>query len=160
MSNSLESCRSTSSRVGGIILTSILYEDSLVYLLAAMKRHGLLKQFENLVAGFSHIETVFKKKNICRKVFNLRYLDRFLQAAGVTTTQGLGNLETQSSQVLARVGYEALNHVMVIFFYNLKHLLNFLRFSLELPCWAHKSPSFYKNIRVKGEFFPLVCLLL
>lgn len=81
-----------------------------------MKRHGLLKQFENLVAGFSHIETVFKKKNICRKVFNLRYLDRFLQAAGVTTTQGLGNLETQSSQVLARVGYEALNHVMVIIF--------------------------------------------
>ena len=121
MSNNLESCRSTSSRVGGIILTSILYEDSLVYLLAAMKRHGVLKQFENLVAGFSHIETVFKKKNICRKVFNLRYLDRFLQAAGVTTTQGLGNLETQSSQVLARVGYEALNHVMVIIFlYNIK----------------------------------------
>ena len=116
LESTIDDCEvNRSARVGGVILTTILHEDSLLYLCAAMKRHGLFKQFENVVAGFCHLETVFKKRNICRKVFSLRYLDRYLQSVGVACTGEYGNLESERSEVLARVGYEALNHIMVKF---------------------------------------------
>ena len=103
--------RSDRNRIGGIILTTLLAEDSIIYLIAAIKRHGLLKKFDDLVAGLCHLETVFKRRKICRRVFSLPYLDKYLTGLHIDLEHG--NLETERSEVLTRVGFIALHHVMV-----------------------------------------------
>ena len=75
----LESAMKTEDKPGGVVLTTVLDDNSILYLIAAAKMNGLLKRFMDLVAGFTSLETIFKKKNICKK-FNLKFLDKYTKS--------------------------------------------------------------------------------
>ena len=105
----LESRMSLENTVGGVVMTTILEDDSLAYLTAAMKANGLLKRFMDVVAGFAHLETLFKEKGICKKMFSLKFLEKYTNSI---LPERRVNLEKEPSGVLAEVGFSALSHIL------------------------------------------------
>ena len=105
----IESRMTEENRMGGAVLTTILDDDSLVYLIAAFKTNGLLKRFMDLVAGFAHLETLFKAKNLCKKVFSLKSIEKYCETRLAGSRK---SLEKEPSGVLAEVGFSVLSHIL------------------------------------------------
>lgn len=106
----LESAMQAEGKTGGVILTTIQEDEGLVYLIGAMKINGLLRKFLDLVAGFSHLENIFRKRNICKRVFNLKFLEKYFRT--VRKDRSYKSLEEEPSRTLAEVGFSTLVHVL------------------------------------------------
>ena len=106
----LESSLKSQDGTGGVILVTVLDDDSLVYLLAGMRRNGLMKKFLDLIIGFSNLQTLFKKKEISKKNFNLKFLDKF--ARSILPDLDPTHLEKARSNVVAKVGFATLKHIL------------------------------------------------
>jgi hypothetical protein len=61
---------------GGAVLVTLLNDDSLLYLVAAVKRHGLLATWLDLVAAVTSLEGLFIELDIAKRPFGLGFLDR------------------------------------------------------------------------------------
>ena len=108
---SLEWYIKTKEAGGGVILISVMDDDSLVYLTAALRMNSLYARFIDLVAGFSNVEAVFKHKKICKKMFSLKFLETYL-IKHVSKGERFKDLEKCSSGILAEAGLISLNHIL------------------------------------------------
>ena len=96
---------------GGVVLISVMDDDSLVYLMAALRMNSLHGRFIDMVPGFSNVETIFKHKKICKKMFSLKFLETYL-SKHVSEGQRFKDLSKCSSGILAEAGMISLNHIL------------------------------------------------
>ena len=63
-------------RPGGVVLVTLLDDEGLLYLLAAMKRHGLLSRLLDQVAAATSLEVIFRHLDIAKRAFGFNFLDK------------------------------------------------------------------------------------
>ena len=66
---------------GGHLLVSLLNDDSLLYLVAAVTRHGLLGRLLELVAAVTSLEVLFRQLGLAKRSFGLKFLDKYCKTA-------------------------------------------------------------------------------
>lgn len=156
----LESSLKSQDGTGGVVLVSVLDDDSLVYLFAGMRRNGLMKKFLDLISGFSNLQTLFKKKEVSKKIFNLKFLDKF--ARSILPDLEPTRLEKARSNVLAKVGFATLKHIFRAELENNQFSSNFafpimsgIKIFIRIPSQQF---FFYENMSYhsfqKQNFFP------
>jgi hypothetical protein len=63
-------------RAGGAVLVTLLNDDSLLHLVAALKRHGLLPRLLETVAAATSLEVLFRQLEVAKRAFGLAFLDK------------------------------------------------------------------------------------
>ena len=70
-----------------------------------------MSRFLDLVSGFSSLQTLFKKKDVSKKILNLKFLDKY--ARSILPDSKFLHLEKERGVILARVGFAVLKHLKV-----------------------------------------------